>query len=503
MLRRFDATKFMFSLALSLALLGCTSSREASRNAGSERTAEPTTTTPASGAGALPAEATPTRHEMHVIDGGGMHTIALDSSGQVWMWGHIFRDELQEPGIVTEWRSPVRITSSGMTHVVAVAAGHAHSVALDAEGHVWAWGFNADSQLGDGTTTRGSTPIPVSTSSGLTHAVAVAAGGAHSVALDEEGHAWTWGRVDYVLLQSVDGPFLGTESDVPVRVAPASGMGTLVAIAAGEDHTIALDEEGHVFGWGANRLGQLGDTTSTDRDSPVPVSRSSGMGTIVAVAAGGRHTIALDEEGHVWTWGLNDSGQLGTGERGPGTDRHVPVRVVSTSGMGAVVAIAAGGHHSVALDEEGHVWTWGWNLYGALGVGTSGSGTHSNVPVRAGAASGMGTVVAIACGLDYTLAVDSAGYVWGWGWNIRFQLSIGVAHQVQDTPVPIPGLRLIVPCHPALPSCEVGAHPPTCAIAVADDGTPCDDGDPSTSGDVCTRGVCGGVREPSPAPSAQ
>ena len=133
--------------------------------------------------------------------------------------------------------------------------------------------------------------------------------------------------------------------------------------------------------WGQNGNGQLGDGTTTDRNTPVTVNNLSGVKTL---ASGWDHSLALKEDGTVWAWGNNSYGQLGNGTT---TDSHTPVQVSNLSG---VKAIAAGYYHSLALKTDGTVSAWGDNYYGQLG---NGSTTSSTTPVRV---SNLGNVKAIA-----------------------------------------------------------------------------------------------------------
>jgi alpha-tubulin suppressor-like RCC1 family protein len=147
------------------------------------------------------------------------------------------------------------------------------------------------------------------------------------------------------------------------------------ALATGEYHTCALTDTGGVKCWGDNEFGQLGDGTTTDRTTPVPVvGLSSG---VRAIAAGGSHTCALTDAGGVKCWGDNEFGQLGDGTK---IDRTTPVEVVGLSR--GVRAIAAGGSHTCALTDTGGVKCWGWNWDGQLGDGTSGEGNDRSTPVE-------------------------------------------------------------------------------------------------------------------------
>ena len=121
-------------------------------------------------------------------------------------------------------------------------------------------------------------------------------------------------------------------------------------MAAGESHSLALKADGSVWGWGYNGYAQVGDGTNADRMAPTAVS-GLGVGSgVVAVAAGESHSLAVKSDGTLWAWGYNGYGQLGDGT---GTSRNAPVLIGT---VGNVVAAAAGDNHTVVLKGDGTVW---------------------------------------------------------------------------------------------------------------------------------------------------
>lgn len=271
------------------------------------------------------------------------------------------------------------IIADADTRYTAIAAGNWHTVALKADGSLWAWGSNSSGQLGDGTTTQSLAPKRIGT--GYTD---ISAGKYYTVALKSDGSLWAWGS-NY-----------SGQSLVPQQI----GTG-YAAISAGTYHTVALKSDGSLWTWGLNASGQLGDGTMTNSRFPKQV----GTG-YAAVSAGAYHTIALKPDGSLWTWGSNRSGQLGDGTT---ADSLVPKQV----GIG-YAAISAGETSSIALKSAGSLWAWGTNAYSQLGGGA----TSSLEPKQIGTA----TYTAIAAGPGHTVALKSNGSLWAWGWNASGQL---------------------------------------------------------------------------------
>jgi hypothetical protein len=209
------------------------------------------------------------------------------------------------------------------------------------------------------------------------------------------------------------------------------------AIAAGGFHTCALTTVAAVKCWGNNDTGELGDGTTTERHTPV---KTVGLGNSVkAIAAGGFHTCALTNAGGVKCWGWNRFGQLGDGTSGSGHYHSTPIGVSGLSS--GVSAIATGGTHTCALMSSGGVKCWGNNQYGQLGDGTT---TDRSTPV---AAFGLSTgVSAISAGLEHTCARTNAGTVKCWGHNEYGRLGDGTTRD-SSTPVDVrtsPAKTLVV-----------------------------------------------------------
>ena len=259
---------------------------------------------------------------------------------------------------------------------------------------------------------------------------AISAGALHTCVLTATGDLKCWGANG--LGQLGDGRNCGTPCTTPVDVVGLGGGAA--AFVAGSFHTCALTLAGGVKCWGSNAGGQLGDGTTAKRTAPVDVSGlTSG---VTAVAVGGvdiGHTCALTTAGGVKCWGYNFYGHLGDGTSGSGNNRTTPVDVVGLES--SVAAVALGGFHSCALTAAGGVKCWGYNVTGQLGNGmTSFSQT---VPVDVvGLTSG---VAEISAGGRHTCALTTVGSVKCWGANEFGQLGDGTT-STRTTPVDVVGL---------------------------------------------------------------
>jgi alpha-tubulin suppressor-like RCC1 family protein len=346
------------------------------------------------------------------IAAGGYHTLYTCGNGLVQGWGGNGSGQLADASYADQ-ASPIQV--SGISGVTAIAGGDYHSLALKSNGTVWSWGANWEGQLGDGTWSDQVTPVQVS---GLTNVTAIAAG-YHSLALKSNGTVVGWGANTFGELGNGS---QYTSNNTPVTV---SGLTNVVAIAAGVYHSMALKSDGTVWTWGANWYGGLGTGGSlwTNQTTPAQVSGLSG---IVAIAAGDYHSVALKNDGTVWVWGANGSGQVGDGSY---NDQYVPVQV---TGLTGVTAISAGSAYSMVIGSNGTVWAWGANGNGQLG---DGSFTDQTAPVQV---SGLTGITEISGGYYHASALKDDGTIWGWGNNWNGQLA-DASFTDQGTPVQASG----------------------------------------------------------------
>lgn len=343
---------------------------------------------------------------------GSNFSMALSSNGNVWNWGYLIGDVTPSP-----------ISASSPSEIVAIEGGDSHFLALRADGSVWAWGgITPTGEVGDR-----SNSVPTLLPE-LTDVVTVATGELHHLLLKTDGTVWAWGANTWIGRLG-DGTNLDRHTPVQVK-----NLSNIVAIAAGNKHSLAVNSSGRVYAWGGNSFGQLGIGTADYDPHPYPV-QVNGLTQVIAVAVSsgenGFHNLALKSDGTVWAWGKNESGQLGDGTE---NFRYSPVRV---NNLTNIQAIAAGDYFSLALRTDGSVWAWGSNNYGQLGDGTN---TYRRSPV---VVSGLANVIGIAAsngyGSQHSLAVKSDGTVWAWGGNFAGQLGDGTTSH-RNTPFQVPNL---------------------------------------------------------------
>ena len=300
----------------------------------------------------------------------------------------------------------------------AVAAGGNHSLALKIDGTVWAWGENGKGQLGLGTNNNANQPYTTQ----IDHVVALAAGAQHSLALKNNGTVWAWGENDDGQLGE------GTNNDAwsPVQVR-AFALVRALAIAAGDNHSLAVDGNGEVWAWGKNDFGQLGDSSIVNRSTPVKVKQLAG---VVQVAAGATHSVALKSDGSVWAWGDRRHLQLGDGAQQQASWTPIRVRfglpVTPPQYLENIAALAAGGEHNLVLNTNHDMLVWGSDRYlesSADGGGYSVIGPDGTRLTFSQHLQGItGRLTAVRAGTNHSLALTEEGRVWAWGRNDQGQL---------------------------------------------------------------------------------
>jgi len=320
----------------------------------------------------------------------------IKSDGTLWTWGRNVAGEVGDGTVVSRF-SPVQTAGAG-TNWKQVACGYRSMAAIKTDGTLWTWGSNASGQLGDNTVVNRSSPG--TTAAAGTNWKQVSIGSTHVAAIKTDGTLWTWGENLFGRLGN------GTTT---LRSSPDSTAGagtTWKNVLAIRDYTMAIKTDGTLWTWGGNAFGQLGDNSTTSRSSP---NTTSGGGTnwkTIPFSSLGNTSGAIKTDGTLWTWGSDAYGTLGTGtlnssRSSPGTTaggganwRYVAFGITSGGGSG----------HSVAVKTDGTLWTWGKNNSGQLG-----SNDLNNRSSPGSAVTPLGNWRSIACGYNWTIATTESG----------------------------------------------------------------------------------------------
>lgn len=322
------------------------------------------------------------------VRAGATHTCAVRPDRTAYCWGARAGGKLgngdNRAGVETR---PVPV--SGGRSFRSVVAGNGQTCGVSSGGPAYCWGLNASGQLGDGTRQERAVPVRVTNTGGS----AVAVGGLHACVADGIAICWggnNWGQIG-------DGSLVDRWEAVTVKANLS-----LVGVVAGFGHTCALTFDGVAYCWGYNSHGQLGDGTTINRSTPVAVSSALPF-TALAAGAISAHTCGLTAGGRAWCWGKNRLGQLGDGST---SDRIAPVGVVGNIHF---TSLAVGGNHTCGLTADGEVYCWGYNGFGQLGDGSRLNRTGP-VLVRDGIVfAAIGAGVSHTCGV----ATDGVAYCWG------------------------------------------------------------------------------------------
>jgi alpha-tubulin suppressor-like RCC1 family protein len=284
---------------------------------------------------------------------------ALTSDGAVWAWGEGLSGELGDGSRIPYAASAVRVRFPSGVRIAALPdpVPYKGGMAIDTSGHVWAWGDNTARQFCRRRPRYPAVPVEVP----LGH-VTLAAGALFHTIYDAGGKVYSCGLGN--LGQLGDGA--RNHRGRPTRVVGLPD-GPVVALTSAWGNAGALMADGAYYDWGYNPAGQVGDGTRRLADIAVHVSVP---GRVVEVSQGGclpdnGQTMALLADGSLWEWGSNRFGQLGDGST---RNALTPIRLIEPRGV-RFVKVNSGGAANYALDSTGHLWSWGLNNVGQLGGG--------------------------------------------------------------------------------------------------------------------------------------
>ena len=284
----------------------------------------------------------------------------------------------------------------------------------------------------------------------------IAAGGSHTGAL-KDGKLYGWGRNNYGqtglgVTTSISDAMGHPNTPMLINSAPSN----LRSIGFNQNHSLAIDQNGKVYSWGEDKLGQLGrgdnnrnDCTKSMNDCRLDISAIAEISNAVMIAPGYSHNLILTQDGTVWAFGANAQGQLGNGDSNDNADSSTPIKVdfSAASDIGHIVQVVASANSSYALDDKGQVWGWGSNAYANFGDGQQCNKANNCVNINATPKlikiiniddnsannsannnakddidNGAEKVTQLAAGRDHVLALTNKESVYGWGLNASSQV---------------------------------------------------------------------------------
>ena len=334
--------------------------------------------------------------------GGQEHSVFIDGEGRLSSCGsgNLAPGLLGHGEGVTRLSTPTRLPSLGGECAASLSAGGRHNLALTTDG-VWSWGWGTSGQLGHGDGQSQLQPKKIEALAGR-RVIAVSAGDLHSLAITADGSVWSWGWGGQGRLGHGD-----QQEQLRPKKVEAFADQRVVAVSAGGAHSLAITADGAVWSWGDGYLGQLGHGDQQRQLLPKKVEAFADQ-RVVAVSAGDLHSL-VTADGSVWSWGLGGYGQLGHGD---GQSQLQPKKIEAFAGR-CVAAVSAGVYHSLALTADGTAWSWGSGDSGRLGHGNQ---QDQLLPKKVEAFAGQ-CVVAVSAGVYHSLALtaDSAVFTWGKG----------------------------------------------------------------------------------------
>jgi alpha-tubulin suppressor-like RCC1 family protein len=312
--------------------------------------------------------------------------------------------------------------------VVQIATSNSDGYALTSSGAVWAWGVASYGELGNGEHPAYSTrAVKVEFPSGVRiSSLANPMPFDGALAIDSQGHVWGWG-LNALGDLCLSGLMELRPSELPL---------TNVTLATGARTHSLFSSGGKVYACGSGEYGVLGTGSTASSSTPVPVVGLPSTAHVTALTSSWEGSGALFSNGDYFNWGYNAAGQLGNGST---ADSAVPVHVALPAAFRQVFQGGSGAKNgqSVAVLADGSVWAWGDNDRGQLGVGTR---VSSAVPVRVQVPKGV-TFVNVSSGGYASYAIDRTGRLWAWGDNKSGQLGTGSSIVIATKPVSV-GIRL-------------------------------------------------------------
>ena len=285
------------------------------------------------------------------VSTGQLHVLSVKTDGTLWGWGTGATYGAIGLGNTSNYSSPKQV--GALTGWLSASAGFYNSFAVKTDGTIWSWGDNGNGQLGLGNTTNYSSPKQIGA---LTNWLKVAPGTGWTFAVKTDGTLWSWGRGDYGSL----GLGNATAYSSPKQIGAGT---TWLNIAAGKYAAFATKTDGTIWSWGYNDYGQLGQGNITNLSSPKQIGALTNW---LRVSSSGTTVVSVKSDGTLWSWGRNQNGQLGIGNL---TAYSSPKQVGLLTNW-SVISVGSSGGTVESIKTDGTLWSWGYNGYGQLGIGS-------------------------------------------------------------------------------------------------------------------------------------
>ncbi|HQN73633.1 MAG TPA: hypothetical protein PLB16_09485 [bacterium] len=341
------------------------------------------------------------------IYAGAGYTCGLSQDSNAFCWGYNDSEQLGIQNVSYKNRIIVPTEVNSSVKFDKIFTAHSHICALDEDGKAYCWGNNSYKKLG--VEKKNQIVVAVDTTIRF---LTLALGNSHSCGLDLDGVAYCWGGTNYGslgigIVEENQGIFTPTKVDTDKKFQ---------SLAAGAAHTCGLTNDGKVYCWGENNSGQLGNNTTENSFSPSKVDAEIVFKTITASEV---NTCGLNDAGEAYCWGSNYCGQLGIGVPGSNSDALVPVKVSTDVKF---VSLDAGSCHICGIDENDSAYCWGHNYIGEAGSNEGGTISKILTPHE------MKTDLkfkSLSAGRNHSCGLDSAGKAYCWGNNSDGQAGNG------------------------------------------------------------------------------
>lgn len=328
------------------------------------------------------------------IVAGNQYYLSISQDGSLWGWGENSNSQLGD-GTTTDRTTPMQINTGSWR---SVTAGTTHSLGIKQDGTLWAWGSDSGGKLGNGASGSSTFPMQIGTATDWKE---VYAGEVATIAIKNDGTLWGWGlNTNYFL---GNGQAVTYISQVPVQIGTATDWNTMSAKGWS---CLAIKNNGQLWGWGENSLGQLGNGDNIDVQTPVQIGTATNWRNITNNE---RLTFGIKTDGTLWGWGTQ-TGSAGSTYLGINAI-YAPLQIGTASNWLTVSVKPVSFYDYVLLLKTDHtLWAWGSDTYEQLGNGTLDS--NYTVPTQIGTETDWKSAIA---GTGASFAVKQNGTFWAWG----------------------------------------------------------------------------------------